>query len=775
MPNTNKKTAYNIYWIGPRLSDIQGLEYLFKGAIVIFGEKYDNIDFYCNPFSCSFDIRINHNDNKYDDYIDNHFAKEFETIIKNDPHAQFLWYRGLPFPDCGEDIKRRSICYNPSLLIDLLSDKLRSRLLFSNYIPVAGTKLMFGTDCTYNNLSILFPEYDEFILQEPIGSSGGFATHILSSKNERALLQAIKYKDLLVSPYYKENIPINHHLVIYPNEILIFPPSIQLIERVNDKLQYCGGDFVAAQELSPDMQKEIYTQGKKIGATLQKMGYRGVLGIDYLILPDNRILFLEINTRFQASTIALNQALSDNRLPSIHEYHIESFSQNHPSKTCEITNVDYSIVSFLHSEANNAFDSKDQFLNDSENKVEFLSDGLLVNQKLDNNAFLYRLLIKSNVSSIFGKRVSHHPNIFSQKIHLTEDKDSENLTKLKIGLLVHGIRIEDKGFDAPIKKAVGSAFDLVIDDKLFINTFVNIKYASLSPFLLQWIEENKFKLLYNGKFITNVKIDYADKYASLKTKNGIDFYSVAQFFTDRLRIHPFSSCIYGRNKNNACKFCDLGNCIQTPIEYELEDIFEVIEFYISSNLPIRHFLIGGGTSLGEKSWKRIIDITKHIRSLTNREIYLMSIPPSNDVLDKLHEAGVSEVGFNIEIFDRIQAKSLMPQKGQINIEEYYNAFQYSTSLWKKEGNVRSLLMVGLEPVENTLRGVEELCKRGVMPILSLFRPIPNTPMENMTPLNYTEVFEIWEKASLICQKYGLILGPKCIPCQNNTLSFSVDY
>ncbi len=51
------------------------------------------------------------------------------------------------------------------------------------------------------------------------------------------------------------------------------------------------------------------------------------------------------------------------------------------------------------------------------------------------------------------------------------------------------------------------------------------------------------------------------------------------------------------------------------------------------------------------------------------------------------------------------------------------------------GKVRSLMLVGLEPVEDTLRGVEELAKRGCDPILSPFRPRPDYSIKRYTSSN----------------------------------------
>ena len=112
----------------------------------------------------------------------------------------------------------------------------------------------------------------------------------------------------------------------------------------------------------------------------------------------------------------------------------------------------------------------------------------------------------------------------------------------------------------------------------------------------------------------------------------------------------------------------------------------------------------------------------------------------------------------------------MPGKGSIPLERYFEMLEYAVSLWGNKGNVRTSFIVGLEPVESLLEGVREVCKIGVTPILSVFRPIPSTKGENTVPLSNEELLSVYNKAQSICSKYSLYLGPECVPCQNNTLS-----
>ena len=149
----------------------------------------------------------------------------------------------------------------------------------------------------------------------------------------------------------------------------------------------------------------------------------------------------------------------------------------------------------------------------------------------------------------------------------------------------------------------------------------------------------------------------------------------------------------------------------------------------------------------------------------------MSVPPKKpSILKEYFEAGVTEIGFNIELFDEEKALYYMKGKGTIPRQEYFSYLKEAVKYWGNTGNVRSLLIVGLEETNSLLQGIEELCKIGVMPILSIFRPIPGTFTENIVPPSNHYLRNVYMEGTKICKEYSLHLGPDCPACQNNTLS-----
>ena len=87
------------------------------------------------------------------------------------------------------------------------------------------------------------------------------------------------------------------------------------------------------------------------------------------------------------------------------------------------------------------------------------------------------------------------------------------------------------------------------------------------------------------------------------------------------------------------------------------------------------------------------------------------------------------------------------------------------------GRVRSMLMVGLEPMEMTLDGVAAIAERGGVPVLSPFRPDPATPLRDRKPAGAAELEQTYLRAVDVAASHGAVLGPDCPPCTHNTLSF----
>ena len=157
--------------------------------------------------------------------------------------------------------------------------------------------MLFGSQCSYENLCNLFVGYDTFVIQA-VQASGGEGTFILTFQNcltvAHKLSQSERY---MVSGYEKSNIPLNIHAIIYKDDILIFPISIQIMRLNSYKLLYQGADYIAAQNIDAGLLQTFKDYMLKMCRQLQCEGYRGITGVDAMIVG-NEVRILEMNNRF---------------------------------------------------------------------------------------------------------------------------------------------------------------------------------------------------------------------------------------------------------------------------------------------------------------------------------------------------------------------------------------------------------------------------------------------------------------------------------------------
>jgi nitroreductase len=754
--------ADNLIWVGPRESDIYDCSDFFQGSVTIFGSNCNGNISYCKKNS----VRIDHN---IPGCIDNSFWIDgLKELKEKYPDSKILYYNSEYAYNVTNDLKKDVICCNELSLIKMLNDKSTMRMAFSDLVPVVPFQELTYSDNL--DLSSLFSNKSVLIFQEN-NASGGYGTHVVNIATN--CLKQFNGKTFMVSPYIENSVSVNAHIMIGHNTILYFPESIQIISNLNNKLIYLGADYISFQSLSVTKRNRLRCYVKKLGEYLQNLGYKGILGFDFLITKDE-IMFVEVNPRFQASTPLLNKALKVKGLPSIQEMQIAAFmDKDLPTQSgIDAVLVPYSMISYIEGTWNKPYDLLKKI--HEINEIDMLyEDGFSQNEAIQKGAYLFKMVFNTNCISVNADyKADIYENLIDTKGNFYKSIMNKNKLETKISLLNQGViiskqakkQIENMG---KIRNAVFSAVDITIYEALHINCPKNLKFYDFTPWTIDVNNAGNLTLFYYDNEISTVTLDLEDIYCNNLIQSNVKFSDVCFWATDRLRIHHNLSCCM-KNQGIGCKFCEVpanSNCIS------IEDILYVVDFYLEKADTFRHFLIGGGSEPRELEYINILKIVKHIRKKSAKDIYVMSLPPKDiSVLKMYYEAGVTEIGFNIEVFDQDTAANYMPGKGRISRQEYLIALKEAVRYWGNTGKVRSLMIIGLESEDSLLQGIRELCQIGVMPILSVFRPIPGTETENIVPPSNHFLKNIYEKATTICEEFSLHLGPECSFCQNNTLS-----
>jgi len=249
---------------------------------------------------------------------------------------------------------------------------------------------------------------------------------------------------------------------------------------------------------------------------------------------------------------------------------------------------------------------------------------------------------------------------------------------------------------------------------------------------------------------------------------GERYTSYAITHTDRVRISPIAGCAI------ACQFCDV------PYEYRytrkrVAGLVDSVGIALEdSRLPARHVLISGGTPRPEDYDYENEVYAEVCHAFPGVDVDVMMVPVQG-LLDpkSLVETGIHGLSINIEMYNEERARKLMAGKARVGRDHYLDFIARAVEAFGP-GRIRSLLLVGLESLEDTLRGVEVLAERGCEPVLSPFRPDPSTPLRNYSPPGIPMLVEVYERSAEVAARHGVHLGPRCVPCHHNTLSFPDD-
>jgi len=381
----NQKQNNHLYWFGMRESEVESCRNIFQKTITIFGNGEDNN--IC--FREEFQKNINHNSLENIAVIDDFFEEHTKKILEVDPKAQFCSYNQSTVYHKSKDFKQHSIYVNEQQLLKFLNNKFTCKEYFKKIVPIL--KHEYFKKEEIQNLDL----EKSYVLQNQTGC-GGEGTFLYNQSNQNEVLKCLQSESTyLVTEYAENNIPINVHLLISQSQVIVLPASIQVIELESNQLAYKGCDYISYQLIDRGIREKVVQYADKIGMELQKLGYLGVCGIDFIIF-ENEIYFMEINPRFQNSTTLLNRGLVQSSQRTVQEWNMLCFENKEiilepfevPYASYMITNAD----TFAHIDK-----VPIEILDDIKKDVKYEKDSYIC-------ILLYNQLISDSVSNLVSSQ-----------------------------------------------------------------------------------------------------------------------------------------------------------------------------------------------------------------------------------------------------------------------------------------------------------------------------------------------------------------------------------
>ncbi|MDH3975915.1 MAG: hypothetical protein OEV42_16700 [Deltaproteobacteria bacterium] len=330
---------------------------------------------------------------------------------------------------------------------------------------------------------------------------------------------------------------------------------------------------------------------------------------------------------------------------------------------------------------------------------------------------------------------------------------------LKLLLASHGMRVEERiagEIEQTLKtrRGVSGGVELILPGDVWVNVPTEEEFAHASPLCLTKEGERFFLTGYGDRLEVSL-LPQPDFYEKV-TSRGTPYYQIAVLHGGEVHITPTSRCSFFELNAN-CVFCHEREKF-LPIAREfitVEEVVEIVEAAFEDNLADSVELNIGYYDSEDRG---ILHLEPYIKAIKRNFDTLVSVdvqpPAASRWIDRTYAMGADKISYHMEIFNKEIFKKLCPGKEkEIGWERFAEALNYAAGIFPS-GTVSSNLIVGLEPAESTIQGIDYLTTMGIMPILPIFRPLKGTPLHD------TPVPEVDDMAPIFGHLYNAVKKSK---------------
>ena len=293
---------YKVYYIG--FSPINGIcnELFFEGSITMYPNNEKGNIFLSNQL-----IEDDRSDVAVQKFRQFVFEK-VEELLSFDPTIKFLIFNDKERTKqiCSFINKENIIPGNSFKVLEYLNNKEKIRTKFQGIIPMLDYNWKNGYELDTPFINNVLKQKGKIVVQGEVGA-GGNNTYLIQKIEDFNKIEILNNTRYCLSEY-KPNTPINITIVV-GKDIILFPMSVQLIKNENGRFIYKGADFTYPKHFDSHLKKCIREYSLTIANKVKDIGYRGILGIDFIVDSQQNVYFMELNPRFQASSFYLSRRL----------------------------------------------------------------------------------------------------------------------------------------------------------------------------------------------------------------------------------------------------------------------------------------------------------------------------------------------------------------------------------------------------------------------------------------------------------------------------------
>jgi len=332
----------------------------------------------------------------------------------------------------------------------------------------------------------------------------------------------------------------------------------------------------------------------------------------------------------------------------------------------------------------------------------------------------------------------------------------ENSGLLKLELMARGVRLDrsalkskeiEEALEIGEKVNVPLELDMMLPGNIMVNIAVKECLNKDSCYIL--IYENGRFYIKKGTDKVRVWIIPPPEFYNKTTSSGVLLAKIGRTYGNYLLITPSGACEF-LSEDMACKYCDV-EAKKVP-DKSISDVMETVEAALKEGAAEYICFNVGYSNSDDGGIARLLPYIKAVKDNFDVLICTQAQPPSTDEwVDMTYAAGIDSLAYNLEVFDPEIFGLIAPGKKRlVGRDRYLKALARAARVFPS-GAVVSNLIIGLEPVASTLKGIDALAALGVVPTLPLIRPLPDdklTSYVKLSPEAIAPIFNHLEAALL---------------------------
>jgi hypothetical protein len=244
------------------------------------------------------------------------------------------------------------------------------------------------------------------------------------------------------------------------------------------------------------------------------------------------------------------------------------------------------------------------------------------------------------------------------------------------------------------------------------------------------------------------------------TSRGIPMAKVGVLQGTYLGIYINAVCTFwNANPPINCRFCTTG-CNVGGADAVLKTVEDVVETCRAakeaSGITFVHF------NGGYQGTRGLATAEPYIRAVKEQVGLLVGVQlapePDFSRYDRLIDLGVDHFSFCMEVIDPDWFRRICPGKARTMGQAlFFEAMNHCASRMPR-GAVSGEIITGIEPIENTIAGIERIAAAGAFPTVCVFRPTIGSDMADDPPPQFAETREVMAAMYDACRRYRVPVG-----------------